>query len=220
MQQKKISIALAEDHFLVRSGLATTINSFDGCQVVLQAQNGKDLQRQVREGNIPELVILDINMPIMNGYETAKWLAEEFPDIRVLILTMYDSELAMVRLIRLGVRAFLFKGVEPAILNEAITTIMKTGFYFPEALLTNLLQTGGDGMPLNNSIVLTPIELQLLTLVCSDLTYKQIAQEMDGISVKTLDHYREALFTKLNVKSRPGLVVYAMENGIVPKRDK
>jgi two-component system invasion response regulator UvrY len=135
-------------------------------------------------------------------------------------LTMYDSELAMVRLIRLGVRAFLFKGVEPAILNEAITTIMKTGFYFPEALLTNLLQTGGDGMPLNNSIVLTPIELQLLTLVCSDLTYKQIAQEMDGISVKTLDHYREALFTKLNVKSRPGLVVYAMENGIVPKRDK
>lgn len=85
--------------------------------------------------------------------------------------------------------------------------------------MTNLLQTGGDGMPLNNSIVLSPIELQLLTLVCSDLTYKQIAIEMDGISVKTLDHYREALFTKLNVKSRPGLVVYAMENGIIPKKE-
>jgi len=218
MPKTKICIALVDDHYLVRTSLANTINGFEGCQVVLQAKNGRDLQDQIYNGNLPELVILDINMPEMDGYETAKWLSEEYPAIRVLILTMYDSELAMIRLLRLGVRAFLPKDIAPSTLQDAILITMQTGYYFPETKLASLLQKGGNNIPLNNNILLSSVELQLLTLVCSDLTYKQIAHEMGEISVKTLDHYREALFTKLNVKSRAGLVVYALENGIIPKK--
>lgn len=208
---------LVDDHVLITKSLATTINNFGDCLVIFQAINGLDLQRQLKPHNLPDIVILDINMAGMDGYDTAKWLADTHPEIRVLILTMYDSELARIRLLLLGVRGFLNKDIEPAKLREAIVTTMESGYYYPEGKLVNLLQTAAENIPFINNILLSTTELRLLTLACSDRTYKEIAIEM-GHSVKTLDHYREALFTKFNVKSRVGLVMYALENGIIPKK--
>ena len=214
---KKISIACVEDHNLVRKSMATMINNFQQCEVILQASNGKDLQGRLDRGNLPDILLLDVRMPVMDGYETARWVRKEHPGIRVLILTMFDSELARMRLVQLGARGFLLKDIEPEILLDAILITMQTGYYYEEKTLASLLQSDDSNIPLVNNIILTPVELRFLEFACSEMTYKEIAMEMGPMSPKTLDHYREALFAKLNVKTRVGLALYAIENGIRPR---
>src|SRR2546423_4254582 len=106
-KQDTIKIALADDHVLLRNALANLINNFTDCSVVIQANNGKELIRQVKEGVFPDIVLLDLNMPELDGHETASLLQENYPEIHVLMLTMYDSELSLIRLLQAGVKGFL-----------------------------------------------------------------------------------------------------------------
>src|ERR1041384_2550401 len=104
-----ITVALADDHVLLRNALATLINNFGEFKVIIQASNGNELIAEIQSGKIPKVAILDLNMPEKNGYETAKWLKENYPQIEVLMLTMYDSDLALIRLLQVGVKGFLKK---------------------------------------------------------------------------------------------------------------
>jgi len=209
MNGKLIKIALADDHALLNDALAKIIGGFDGYTVVLQAANGKDLIEQLQEDNLPDLVILDINMPVMDGYETARWLNEHYPDIYVLVLTMIDSDLSTVLLIRYGVRGVLKKKMRASELRQAITDTMETGYNFPNKRLVALLQPVSDKILLANNILLSENEILFLKL-----TYKEIAFEM-GLSPRTVENYRDVLFDKLNIRSRTGLVRYAIKNGLV-----
>ncbi|HVU85112.1 MAG TPA: response regulator transcription factor [Puia sp.] len=128
--KKPVKIAMVDDHILIRDALATVIDRFDNCKVILLAAHGKELLEKLQPDNLPELVILDLNMPEMDGYETARHLRMHYPDIYVLVLTMYDSEITLLRLLQAGARGFLKKDIHPSELNMAITSVMVSGYFY------------------------------------------------------------------------------------------
>lgn len=214
---KPIKVALADDHVLLRNALAQLINGFEGCKVVHEANTGKELTEQLQQGNIPDVALLDLNMPDMDGFATSAWLQQHHPSVHILMLTMYDSDLAMIRLLKNGVKGFLKKDIHPAELKFAIQSVVQSGYYYSTSAtgkLFNLFRKNNDGGTGLDKALLTEQELEFLRLACSDLTYKEIALKM-GLNPRSIDTLRDLLFTKLNVKSRVGLAMVALRNGVV-----
>jgi len=210
-----ITVALADDHVLLRNALANLINNFGDFKVIIQASNGNELIEAIRNGKIPKVAILDLNMPEKNGYDTAKWLKENYPEVEVLMLTMYDSDLALIRLLQVGVKGFLKKDIHPSELKFAIKSVAEEGYYYSHnatGKLVNLFRKGKESSAMQKA-VLNEIELSFLKSCASEMTYKEIAQIMK-LNPRAVDNLRDNLFTKLDVKSRVGLVMYAMKHGV------
>jgi len=214
MSNNKIRVALADDHALVNDALAKVIGSFDNFLVTLQASNGKELIDQIKKGPLPDLVILDLNMPVMDGYETARWLNEHYPEVYIVVLTMIDSDLSTVLLINSGVRGVLIKKMSAGELHQALDNVIRTGFCYSSHKLVGLLKSNPGKAVMSNNIILNENELLFLKLICRELTYKEVADKM-GISLRTIENYRDSLVTKLGVVNRIGLVIFAIRNGLV-----
>ena len=211
-----IQVALADDHILLRNALASLIDRFENCKVVLQVSNGKELVTAISKDNLPDVVLLDLNMPGMNGFETATWLRDSYPSIHVLMLTMYDSELTLIRLLQAGVKGFLKKDIHPNELKYAIHSVIENGYYYSHnatGKLLNLFRTKAASTSILDKSMLTETEIRFLQFSCSELTYKEIAQEMK-LNPRGVDNLRDNLFTKLEVKSRVGLAMYAIRHGL------
>jgi two-component system, NarL family, invasion response regulator UvrY len=212
----KIKIALADDHILLRNALASLIDSFGDCKVIFQSNNGKEFIEAISVST-PDVAILDLNMPEMDGYETAQYLQKNYPDVLVLMLTMYDSELSLIRLLQAGVKGFLKKDIHPSELNFAIHSAMQAGYYYSgdtTGKLVNLFRKNNESKISFQNVLLSEQELNFLKLACSDLTYKEVAQKM-SLNPRSVDNLRDQLFIKLDVKSRVGLAMVAIRNGIV-----
>jgi len=207
----KIKVVLVDDHILLRNGLRGLIDSFDNCTVLFEANNGKDFISKLKAEEIPDIVLMDINMPEMDGYETTLWIKNNHPEIKVLALSMYDNENAIIRMLRAGVKGYILKDCDPSELKYAINSIIASGFYYTENVTGKLISIVSKK---DNDDELNEREIAFLKLVCSELTYKEIADKMYK-GARTIDGYRDALFEKLNVKTRVGLVLYAIKNGIV-----
>jgi two-component system, NarL family, invasion response regulator UvrY len=217
MKTGKIKISLADDHVLLRNALANLIDGFGNCMVIQQCGTGREITESIITGNIPDVVILDLNMPDMDGFETADWLRHHKPDVHVLMLTMYDSELSLIRLLQTGVRGFLKKDIHPDELKFAIQSVMQSGYYYSNHTtdkLVNLFRNNAEGSMGLQKAMLSFQELEFLKLACSDLTYKEIAQQMH-LNPRSVDTLRDQLFTKLAVKSRVGLAMVAVRHGVV-----
>ncbi|MBL7749686.1 MAG: response regulator transcription factor [Chitinophagaceae bacterium] len=217
MQQPIIKISLSDDHVLLRNALASLIDSFGDCQVIHQSGTGKELTEHILAGEVPDVAILDLNMPEMDGFETATWLHQHAPAVQVLMLTMYDSELSLIRLLQAGVKGFLKKDVHPSELKFAIQSVVQSGFYYSvhtTGKLVNLFRNNTDGSNGLQKTMLTDSEMEFLKLACTDLTYKEIAQKMH-LNPRSVDNLRDLLFVKLNVKSRVGLAMVALRHGVV-----
>jgi len=212
-----IKVALADDHILLRNALSALIDGFGNCKVSSQCNNGRELTESISKGNIPDVVLLDLNMPEMNGYVTAEWLQKNCPSVQVLMLTMYDSELSMIKLLQAGVKGFLKKDIHPGELKYAIQSVMESGYYYSNnstGKLVNLFRHNAEGSATLHKSLLTGTELEFLRLACSDLTYKEIAQKMN-LNPRAVDTLRDQLFEKLEVKSRVGLAMVAIKQGVV-----
>ncbi len=212
-----INVALADDHILLRNALASLIDSFGDCKVIHQSNNGKELIEWLENGLVPDVAILDLNMPEMDGYEAARVIQKKFPFVNVLMLTMYDSELSLIRLLQAGVKGFLKKDIHPSELKFAIHSVMNAGYYYSNhtaGKLANLFRSVDDKKYFLQNMMLSEQELQFLKLACSDLTYKEVAQKMN-LNPRSVDNLRDQLFIKLDVKSRVGLAMVAIKNGIV-----
>lgn len=208
---------MVDDHVLLRDALAAVIDHFDHCKVILLAANGKELLEKMQQGDRPDLVILDLNMPEMDGYETAKYLRINHPDIFVLVLTMYDSEISLLRMLQAGARGFLKKDIHPGELKLAIQSVVASGYFYSHnsaGKLVNLFRKENFSAEAPDRFRLSENELTFLRLASTDMTYKEIARLMK-ISPRTVDNYRDSLFVKLNVKSRVGLAIYAIKSGVV-----
>lgn len=211
----ELKIALADDHAILRKSLVEIINNIENCKVVIDVSSGKALIENMQQGIIPDIIFLDLNMPEMNGFEAAKWLQQNYPAVNVLVLTMYDTEQSIIRLMELGVKGFIKKDSYPTEIRNAIESILENGFYYSYNTMGRLAKIirCEDRDSLYLKYVLNETELNFLSLVCSDLTYKEIAQKM-GITIRGVDTLRDNLFEKLDVKSRVGMAMYACRNGI------
>lgn len=210
-----IQIAIADDHVIMRNGLSTLIASFPGFKVMLEADNGKELIEKLQQSSVKtDIVILDISMPVLNGYETLIELKKKWPDIKVLVLSMYNNEFSIIKMLRNGAKGYILKACDPNELNQALTDIHTRGFYNSELVSSRFFQL----IHSNNEHLLPRIsdkEFQFLTHCCTELNYREIAQLM-GMSTRTVEGYRDSLFEKLNLNTRIGLVMYAINTGIVP----
>lgn len=212
-----VKVALADDHVLLRNALASLIDGFGNCKVIFQCSNGLELIEQIKLGKLPDVALIDLNMPGMDGLESSAWLQQNHPEVNVLMLTMYDSELTMIRLLQAGVKGFLKKDIHPSELKFAIQSVMQSGYYYSNhtaGKLINLFRQNTDGQMDLHKTVLSDEELRFLKLVCSDMTYKEIAQIM-GMNPRTVDTLRDQLFVKLDVRSRVGLAMIAIKHGVV-----
>lgn len=210
MAAEKILIGIVDDHTLFRNGVAGLMNEFDELEVVFEAENGQQMQNALGKHSAPDVVLMDINMPVMDGYDATAWLKKNHPQIKVLALSMFEDDKAVIRMIRNGASGYVLKESKPAELLDAIKTIYAKGVYINELVSGKLIRSltaEEDGLDF------TKKELEFLRLCCSELTYKEIADKM-FVSPRTIDNYRESLFLKLNLKSRTGLVLYAIQNQI------
>lgn len=214
---KPLTVSLADDHVLLRDGLAGLVTKL-GYEVLFQADNGQELIDKVQAGAVPDLVLMDINMPLKDGYETTSWLKENQPETKVLALSMYDDEHAIIRMLRSGARGYILKDSEPSELRAALDAIVHKGFYYSEMVTGKLLhsihQMDKEDGNASNGLGLNARETDFLKYAATEMTYKEIADQMN-LSPRTIDGYRDALFEKLGLKSRVGLVIFAIKQGIV-----
>jgi two-component system, NarL family, invasion response regulator UvrY len=211
-----ITVGLVDDHILLTEALASLIDAFERYKVVLQAPNGQKLKEKLLVLPKPDIILLDISMPEMNGYETALFIRENYPETKIVAVSTYNSEEKIIRMIQAGCRGYVFKELRPSELLRALDTVMSDNYYFPESITGRMIynlhqfeQSGEVG-----TIKLTNKEIDFLKLCVSEKTYKEIADIMQ-LSPKTIDSYRDLLFKKLSAKSRIGLVLYAIKNDLV-----
>jgi DNA-binding NarL/FixJ family response regulator len=211
---KKIQVAVVDDHTLLRNALAKLIDSFDNFTVFFEAQNGEELKEKLQKKFIPEIILLDVNMPGMDGFETAEWLFENHPQIKVLALSMFSDETTIIRMLKAGAKGYIMKTAEPEELNLALISVMQKNFYLSEYISGKVVGGLNKNMELSDeNVILTDKEVEFLKLTCSELSYKEIAEKM-FVGIRRVEDYRNALFEKLKMRSRVGLVLYAIKKGI------
>ena len=210
----KIDIIIVDDHVLFSQALNGLVSNYDEFNVVTVLNNGKELVDYFSiENKQPKIVLMDIQMPLMNGIEATQWLKDNKPEIKVLALSMEADEDTILKMLRAGAKGYLLKDIHPSVLQHALKEVYASGFYYTENVTNTLLNSiHNKEKPI--AIKLKDRELEFLKLACTERTYKEIAEVM-FLSPKTVDNYREALFEKLGAKTRIGLVLYAIKEKIV-----
>jgi len=207
---KDIPIIIVDDHILFSQALKGLVNKFEGYQVIAQLKNGQELiDYFVEKKESPAIILMDVNMPIINGVDATKWITEFHPKVKVLALTMIDDESVIINMICAGASGFLLKDIHPNTLLEALNKVITDGVYYTDRVTKALINATN-----HKPIELKERELIFLKHACSDMSYQQIADKM-CLSYKTIDGYRESIFDKFNVSSRIGMVLYALKEKMV-----
>lgn len=210
MEITPLSIGIVDDHTLFRNGLAGLLEDFKELKVAFEASNGLELQQQIKQFPETRVVLMDIHMPVMDGYASTAWLNANHPEIRVLALSMFEDDDAVIGMLKAGARGYVIKESKPRDLLEAILAIEAKGIHLNEMVSGKLYRNITEIVRVDH---ISAREIDFLRLCCSELTYKEMADQM-CVSPRTIDNYRESLFTKLGIKSRTGLVLYAIKHKI------
>jgi DNA-binding NarL/FixJ family response regulator len=216
MEKGITHIALVDDHILLRNGLATLINSFPGYRVSMEADHGKHFISLLQIYGTPDIVLLDITMPEMNGFETAAWIKHHLTNTKIMVLSMMDNETAIISMLKAGAGGYILKDSKPAVFKQALDDIRDKGYFMNDLVTHKMLNyVKGEEQNKDAAIIsrLSEKELTFLKLACTEKTYKEIAMEMN-LSPRTVEGYRDDLFVKLSVMSRVGLVIFAIKNGL------
>lgn len=213
-ENKTIKIGLAEDHHLLRQGMLTMLSTEDNLAVVFDVSNGAELMEALNIHTV-DVILLDIEMPILNGIEVLKILSTKFPDIKVLILSSHYENDMIYQALTNGARGFLPKHAEIETVIDAIFTVMEEGYFFDDKVspsLINTLSKNGIMYPPYENELLSERELEVVKLICLGKSNKEISKEL-FISVRTVENHRGNIFSKTNTKNSAGLIVYAIKNG-------
>ncbi|KAF2510599.1 response regulator transcription factor [Flavobacterium foetidum] len=209
----KNKIIIVDDHLLFSQSLELLIKSFGDYEVIERFENGKVFidYLENHDSELIDLILLDVNMPVLDGLSTMKWLKDNRPELKVIALSVNDDEDIIIKMITNGAKGYLLKDTSPEIFREAIECVIEKGFYFTELVSGMLINKVNSD---NKKISLKEKEIVFIKHACTEMTYKEIASEM-CLSPKTIDGYRESLFDKLEIKTRIGLVLYAIKHKIV-----
>ena len=217
MENKKIDIVVTDDHKLFRKGIAALLEDIENVDTIYEAGNGEELLRLLENNeSLPNLILLDLNMPEMDGVEATQKIRELYPDLKIIILTMEDDEQLILHLINEGINGYLNKSADPDEVELAINKVMNMDYYFPEEIsklvFSNLKKFGSDDLP--QRVEFSKQEKKVLQLMCRELTNVEIGEQME-ISKRTVEGYRRNMISKTGVRSMAGLIVYALKNKIV-----
>jgi DNA-binding NarL/FixJ family response regulator len=208
----KYSVVVVDDHILLSQAIGGLVDAFDHFRVLYLCKNGQELIDALKNPKkVPDIVLMDVNMPILNGIETTAYLKEHFPEVQVLALSIEEDEGIILKMLRAGAKGYLMKDVKKAELNEALLDVVKNGYYHSNTvakILVNSLRHKESSVT-----SLKEREIEFIQHACSEKTYKEIADVM-CLSPKTVEGYRDVLFEKLNLRNRTGLVIYAIKNKI------
>ncbi len=208
-KKRKIGVAIVDDHQLFRNGLKFIINNESDIEVVIEASNGKEFLTYL-DNLKPDVTLMDINMPEMDGVETTRHALLKFPDLQILVLSMYGDVEYYNTMIELGVKGFILKDIDNNELVDAIRKVYSGGSYFSQELLLNLIKH----KPESSGIDLTKREKEVLELICKGYSNQQISEEL-YISQRTVERHRSSLLYKTDSKNSVSLVVFAIKNGLV-----
>lgn len=208
MQHK---IAIVDDHILIANALTVLIENFPKYSVLFTAENGKHLIEKFKvPKNIPDIVLLDISMPEMDGFETAKWIKVHHPEVLIVALSAQNDDQSLINMVKAGAKGYLIKNIHPTALEKALDSLVANGYYYPDWAANKVFASLSDDKI--KQISFSAREVEFLKFCCTEMTYKEIAEKM-FCSVHTVEGYRDNLFEKLGLKTRVGLAVYAMKNG-------
>lgn len=211
----KKSIVIVDDHILIAKALEGIISNFSEFEVIYVCENGKDLIDQFKEGNrIPDIILLDISMPIMDGFETALWLTKNHPDIRIMALSMQGDDNSVIKMIKNGAKGYLLKNTHPKDLETALSRLNTDGFFYPDWASKIIFSNLNKDQEPEVAVKISEREKEFLRYTVTELSYKEIADRM-CCSPRTVETYRDQLCDKLNLKTRVGLAVFAIKNGFV-----
>ena len=214
---KKINIAIADDYKIFREGIKKCIASDKALNVVLEADNGEDLINGFTD-NLPDVVIMDLKMPIMDGMEATKIIRKKFPNIKVLVVTMYDDDKFIIHLMEIGANGYLLKNTEPDEIRKSIYAVHENGYYFNDlvnkALLKKLVIKANIKPSFNQDVEFTERELEVLKHICGEKTAAEIGKEI-FLSPRSVEGIRQRLIEKVGVRNTAGLVMFAIKNGII-----
>lgn len=220
MPAQPIRITLADDHDLFLKGMHLLIDDFDNMEVVAQASNGIELL-DILKTHTTDLVIVDLQMPQLDGIAATRQVKETYPGIKILLLSMHDDERLISHVMKLGANGYLLKNEPPEILHRAIETVMDKGYYFNDyvskALLKGLPKIAGDvadHLHLKSQLGVTSREREVLQLICKELTTAEIAEKL-YISKRTVEGHRKNLLEKTGVRNTAGLVIFAIRNKLI-----
>ncbi len=209
----KKSIVIVDDHILIAKALEGIISNFSEFEVIYVCENGKDLIQKFEEGNIiPDIILLDISMPIMDGFETAAWLTKNHSDIKIMALSMQGDDNSVIKMIKNGAKGYLLKNTHPKDLETALSRLNTDGFFYPEWASKIIFSNLGKDQESEAAVKISEREKEFLKYTVTELSYKEIADRM-CCSPRTVESYRDQLCEKLDLKTRVGLAVFAIKNG-------
>lgn len=209
----KHTIAIIDDHVLIAQALSSIISNFLQFEVLYTCENGQDFQEKIKTKPVPDVVLLDISMPIMDGFETAKWIKETHPNVLIMALSMQEDEQSLIKMIKNGSKGYMLKNVHPLELENALNSLVKNGHFFPEWAASKVFTSiREDTIDASSKLNLSEREIEFLKYTVTEMNYKEISEKM-FCSPRTVENYRDSLFEKLELKTRVGLAVYALKNG-------
>lgn len=212
----KIKIAIADDYKIYRDGLKVGLSPDENLDIIAEADNGEDLMKLL-EILSPDVIIMDLKMPIMDGMEATKLVRKKYPTIKVLVVTMYEDDKFIIHLMENGANGYLLKNAEPDEIRRSIYSVHENGYYFNDlvnkALLKKLVLKNNLKPSFNQNIDLTEREQEVLKMICEEKTAAEIAKEI-FLSPRSVEGIRQRLIEKIGVRNTAGLVMFAVKNGL------
>lgn len=214
---KPIKIAIADDYTIYRDGLKIGLTQDENLEVMLEAGDGEDLIKGI-ETKMPDVIIMDLKMPVMDGMEATKHIKKKYPDMKILVVTMYDDEKFVIHLMEIGANGYLLKNAEAEEIRKAIYSVHETGYYFnnivSNALLKKLVIKGNIKPSFKEGVELTEREQDVLKLICAEKTANEMGKQL-FLSPRSVEGIRQRLIDKVGVRNTAGLVMFAVKNGII-----
>jgi len=216
----KIKITIADDHSLFRKGLISMFKDMDDFRVIGEAGNGKELLKIIKQ-KTPDVILLDLKMPLMDGVEVTEYVRKNYPEIKIVVLTMYDNQKFIIHLVELGANGYLLKNTDPDEMEKTIRKVINEGFYFNKyvvSVMRNTILNQGKNKPsFEAEVDFTKKELQILEMICMQYTNAEIAKKLHR-SARTIEGYRKQILGKIGAKNTAGMVLYAVKHGLIESK--